>query len=389
MPITIQHGVPASSGLPGLAQTEMQTQLQRELAAMPRGGGGWAPRGGGGGGGGGSSVAAGQWAAYNQSRLMEQEAEIEAQQAEHKAGLEAQGLEEAYTTKQRQEIAQYNNAIQRINSSDDFSEEEKVTARRAIELKLDGIEETIMPADPNKMKFPPNQAQSLNETWKNEDGAIMGYDRSGAPKVITEYAKTTEGIREQRIYEQREKLSEFIMEKAAENIGDTLSGPKYRSKSQIRELRDNLIESLGIEDERSEEVGPTPERGDTIFQQMAELQAADQPVGQVADQTESTGFIDLAEQLGVQPNEKEQSLPGDIGAMFAILRTVDERYTGKDGKIDLSKAPMELIQNLEIIEQRAASWLANEQLDRNRQPIPEKKKFGSMRKKIGSSSGVF
>ncbi|KKK54182.1 hypothetical protein LCGC14_3087300, partial [marine sediment metagenome] len=53
-----------------------------------------------------------------------------------------------------------------------------------------------------------------------------------------------------------------------------------------------------------------------------------------------------------------------------------------------SNAPLDLIQNLEIMEQRAASWLADEQLDRNRKPIPRKKNMKRITDKMFGMSGA-
>ncbi len=387
MPIRIEYGAQVSPGLPAMAQTAMRIRAEAAAAALAarRSGGGGGGRGGG--RGGQTNLAqqkydlAAQQAYYNKEAAS-QKSDDAIQQLEYKANLEAQGLESAYTVQQRQELAQINNSRQKVKLSEDHSDEEKVTMLRALDHREYGIEETIVPADPNKMKFPKDQAQSLQEMWVSESGDLMAYTAKGEPIVRQDFKDTKEGIQAQWDYEDRQETNKFMREIATEEIRDPVTKKlRLRNEKEITQIRANLEASMGTYKEEETLPGETPGRGDTIFQQMAEEQVAEQQ----ATEQQQSGYTGLAEQLGIQPNEKEQNLPGDIGAMFAILRTVDERYTDKNGKIDLSKAPPELIQNLEIMEQRAASWLANEQLNRNRKPIPRKKKLG--RKKVGSFMG--
>ena len=382
MPIRIEYGAQVSPGLPAMAQTAMRIRAEEAARAAARGRGGGGGRSGGGSRGGGSSAAElEQRRAYNASSQSRQDSDEAMQQAGYEQQLKEQGFKYEYTLGQRQEIAQWDNTLQRIDSSDDLNDEEKLIARRQALKKKSGIEKTVLPADPDAMKFPENQAQSLQETWKDEDGNIMAYSAKGEPIVRQDYKDTKPGIQAQWEYEQKQVVDKFMMEIATEEVRDPITKKLgLRNETQIKQIRANLVAAMSEPDEAAKALQQQEliDSSARIFG-MGDQQQQDPAV------EEQAGFIGLAEQLGVQPNEKEQRLPGDIGAMFAILRTVDERYTDEDGKIDFSKAPPELIQNLEIMEQRAASWLASEQLDRNRKPIPKKK--GLKRGKVGGFMG--
>ncbi len=319
-----------------------------------------------------------------QESAREQTSDNAIREAEYTQQLKEQGFDYEYTLGQRQEIAQWDNTLQRIDSSDDLNDEEKLIARRQVLKKKSGIEKTVLPADPDAMKFPENQAQSLQETWKDEDGNIMAYSAKGEPIVRQDYKDTKPGIQAKQEYDRQQEETKWISDLSTKLIDDGEGGKRTM---EPKEIADTIFTAESAKEELERMRVEKQQQQERQQQELIESSARifgmrDQ---QPQQQEDPTGFIGLAEQLGVQPNEKEQRLPGDIGAMFAILRTVDERYTDEDGKINLSQAPPELIQNLEIMEQRAASWLANEQLDRNRKPIPKKK--GLKRSTVGGFMG--
>ncbi len=317
-------------------------------------------------------------------QLQEDEYIREVETNKQKAKQEAEQFDYIYTQKQRQELAQNNDALRRAESSGEFSEKELVKIRRAMLLKNAGVNPTAVPADSNKKKYP--EGRGINDVWTDEDGNMMRRDPDGRPDVIVDRKDTREGQQEQWDHDKQQEERKWISGLSTELVDDGEGGKRPREGEEIAGViftAENAKEEL--DRMRAEKQRQQEQQQQELIESSARIfgMGGQQQPDPVAE--EQAGFIGLAEQLGIQPNEKEQRLPGDVGAMFAILRTVDERYTDKDGKLDLSKAPPELIQNLEIMEQRAASWLAGEQLDRNRKPIPKKKGF--KRSKVGGFMG--
>ena len=382
MPIRIEYGAQVSPGLPAMAQTAMRIRAEAAAAALraQRGSGG-----GGGGRGGQTNLAqqkydlAAQQAYYNK-QAAGQKSDDAIQQAEYEQRLKEQGFNYEYTETARQELAQINNSRQRVKSNEDYNSEEQATILRQLDQKEFGIEKSAVPAAPEK--FP--EGKRVGDTWKSESGGLNTRNPDGREVELTEYKNTPEGIQSQWDYEQKQEINKFMMGIATEEIRDPKTKElRLRNETEIGQIKANLVTAMSEPDE-ADEAAEALQQQELIDSSARIFGMGDQQQQDPAAE-EQAGFIGLAEQLGVQPNEKEQRLPGDVGAMFAILRTVDERYTDEDGKIDFSKAPPELIQNLEIMEQRAASWLASEQLDRNRKPIPKKK--GLKRGKVGGFMG--
>ncbi len=233
MPITIQHGVPASSGLPGLAQTAMQIQAQKEaaaFAAITRGGGGGGSRGGGGGRGGGSSAAElMQREAYNQESARRQEFELEAQQAEYEQRLKEQGFKYEYTETARQELAQINNSRQRVKTNENFSTKEQATMLRELDFKELGIEKSAIPAE--KEKF--SEGKRIGDVWKDEDGNLMRRNADGRPDVLVDYKDTKPGIKAQQDYDRQKAEDKWIADLSTEEIDDGVGGKRFRGPNEV------------------------------------------------------------------------------------------------------------------------------------------------------------
>ncbi len=320
MAIRVQHGVPEAPGLSGLARNAASL-----LAAATRGRGGQT-QGGRGGQGFGTTRGLGPDAreieelrAYNDRIAAEQDADIASQQAREEAKLEARQFDYKFTQRQRQEQAQRNNAIQALNSSEEFSEEEKAIGRRSIEKKYFGIDEpTALPSDPDKVKFP--EGQGAGATWENAYGGVSFRDKDGQERTLLKPVETDKGIRNKQEYEQLDKLNKFIMEKAAENIGDTLSGPKFRSKKQIIELRDNIVASMGAVEEEVD-----PAAAEAIFQQGFDRLLGDQP----QPQSQQQDPIAEAQARGINVTDVDMDLPPEVAVAQATVRDISVAYKGK------------------------------------------------------------
>ena len=333
MPITIQHGVPASAGLSGLAQTAMQIQAQKEaaaLAAAGRGGsGGGGSRGGGsrgGGGGGGSDVAL---RAFYQGKAAEQEFDLRNRQLEYEQSLKEQGFDYEYTARAKQELATFNNSLQMINASNELSEEEKITARRSVELQRAGVEKSVIPADPNKKEYP--EGEGPGDSYIGKDGSYRTRNPGdGREVVLTPYEKTPEGIQAQWDYDQREDRSKWARELLVTEVEKLVDGKMVKERMSAPEVakiyraeRESQIEMDKVDRELQEE----QER--LVQEQEREIQDEQNRMEFMQNRMEEASspdfWIKQAQEAGLQLTQEDVDLGPENGPKRATLRQLHKK----------------------------------------------------------------
>jgi hypothetical protein len=148
-------------------------------------------------------------AAGLQGKLKEQQLDNELTKLQETARLEAEQFEYEFTTKQRQEIAKFNEARQRIGRDPNFSEDERAAATRAIDLQQAGIHPSLMPRDPNKPTFA--EGREPGAAWKDPEitpGATFQtkIGSNGQPEVgLLVRPDQTPEYKEMEIQAEREK----------------------------------------------------------------------------------------------------------------------------------------------------------------------------------------
>ncbi len=324
MPIRVEYGAQVSPGLPAMAQTAMRIRAEAAAAALRAARGSGGGGGGGRGGsrrGGGSSTASGEWAAYNESRLLEQKAEIENQQAEYEQGLKEQGFDYEYTAKAKQEFATFNNSLQMINASNELSEEEKITARRSVELQRAGVEKSVIPAE--KEKFP--EGKRMGDSWENEHGGVSYRDKDGQERLLLKPDETAAGIKAQQDYDRQETEDKWIVDLSTEMVDDGEGGKRTREPNEIAkaifvaESAKEELEKMRAEKQQLQELIESG-AADWVQQSISkgvDIQQMDVDLGPVMGPIQAT-----ARQLINKPNRTPDE-ENDLQALLIRIRNYD------------------------------------------------------------------
>ena len=335
MAINVQHGVPASPGLAGLASTAMRLRAASSAARSRGGGGGGGGRrsGGGRGGGGSSAAELEQRRAYNQESARRQEAEQDLRMEEKKAQLKEQGFDYEFTARQRQRIAQFNNAEQEIDSNPDFSEEEKLSMKRHLDLQRAGMAPKISPVDASQPQFP--KGQDTFQSWENTSGGISTRKANGEEVELTEFAKTERGIERAAQTKQLEERAKWRRELMTEQVsGFSESGrptKEVRSVAEItkfyRDERELEIEMNKIDQELEEKAArdaavPPPFRDDASYQQWLQRNPS---LGRQQGDQESGDWVQAGIAQGLDIRKEDIDLGSELGPLHAELRMLKNK----------------------------------------------------------------
>lgn len=209
-----------------------------------------------------------------QARLKEQQfalpLEMEKLQAEAKAKAENWKFE--YTAKQRQQIAQFNDARQQIQNNPRFSPVEKAAAIRQIDMQQANIKPSMMPADPNQFKWPEGTGPGM--TWQDPgSGSLLSgeMDKDGQPiiKLIQRFDQGPEGMKlkesaaiqkEAIKAEQKrmEKLMDIRLQLATtpiEGSKDAKGNPvtRYRTPEEVNDMMQKI---MGVQPQQQQQQLP-------------------------------------------------------------------------------------------------------------------------------------
>ncbi len=388
MPIRIEYGAQVSPGLPAMAQTAMR--IRAEAAAAARRGGG----GGGGGRGGQTNLAQQKYdlaaqQAYYDKQASGQKSDNVIRETEYKARLEAQGLDLIYTQQQRQELARINNSRQQVKSSDIYSPEEQATMLRELDFKEFGIEETVVPADRNKLKLPENQAQSLNGTWEDQLGNTWAYDRSGSAVLRQEFKDTQEGVEQKAAIDRKGELQKLIIEYSTTKIRnagtdkiDFPSEPSIDKYIEKATYAANVIEAGGVKEYKAQRKAEADaakaekEEQDNLRRQESQfriMQEAGEPTDAVGQGglAAPEGYANIASRIGVSASEAQIKAYGnEDGTVIALADKITKKYIEKDGTLDEQRIMSELgISSAELIAEATA--IAKGRREKDRQPTSQ------------------
>ena len=239
------------------------------------------------------------------SQLREQEFDRSLQRMQEDARIQANQWEYQYTAQQRQEIARFNNARQAINSSDQWSPDEKAAALKMIDLQQSHIKPAMMPRDPSKPIYP--DGKGIGETWADQQGSIVSRDKDGQIKLIQRYDQGPEATKlklqaeaEKKKFEAQEKreqkLLELRLKLATEDVVET--GPDGTPKRRAR----------------------SPDEINAIIQTV---------MG--GAQQQQTPWWENAGSKELKVMESDKQLPPQVGYAQSYVRTMNSRYGGLQG----------------------------------------------------------
>ncbi|KKM81789.1 hypothetical protein LCGC14_1326300, partial [marine sediment metagenome] len=97
-----------------------------------------------------------------------------------------------YTTKQRQQMSQWTNALNDLKSNPDLSPSMRESMAFQLEQQIAGIEKTVKLADANKPQY--LEGQGERESWQAEDGSVVYRDKDGSVRLLLKPNETAEGI---------------------------------------------------------------------------------------------------------------------------------------------------------------------------------------------------
>lgn len=329
MAIRVQHGVPASPGLAGLAQAQMRIDASRGQSLLQSQGARPAPSRGGGGGGGGSSGFNADLRAFHESNLLEQRQAGELEQLREREALQEQQFDYQYTARQRQKIAQWNNAEQEIMSSQEFSENEKSAALRHIQLQRANMAPQATPIDPNAPQFEPGKEPGKN--WVGDDGGVYTTTQAGEPKLMQRYEQTREGIAHAAEIKQRETYDKWIYDLSTEMVTKNEGGVETKTTRNAEEVAEivlaqerakELIEKRRAEKQRQRELQDSGE-SERIYQE-----GFDRLMGGGNE----NAWVDEFTKAGIEVREEDAALGSTLGPAQAELRALKSKgnLTGED-----------------------------------------------------------
>ena len=235
-------------------------------------------------------------AAGLQEKIQEQQFDNELEKMQEGARIQASQFEYKYSAEQKREFAKYNNDMRAIEKTDLLSPEEKNIAKRKRQLDFFGGVggPDVVPADPNKPKYPEGVGPGILTTQKN--GSITTIDKDGIQKIILrpdqtmEYMERQEEIKQAQDKRDRQEalaketraarlklLSERVTETDPAS-GAEIEVPRYRGPGVERLLREaGMLPSEEPTDEQLEQ--ELQERVNIIKQAKVFLEEVEEKYG--------------------------------------------------------------------------------------------------------------
>lgn len=125
------------------------------------------------------------------------------QEAAAQNAQQAQGLwDYQYSSKQRRQIEQLNQARQTVADSPHLSDPQKQEALRQIDLRQAGIQPQAIPRDPNKQQYP--EGQDVGQQWRDEaTGALLTRDPDGKERLLVRPDQTMDYLLQKQTADQQ------------------------------------------------------------------------------------------------------------------------------------------------------------------------------------------
>lgn len=98
-----------------------------------------------------------------------------------KAAAEPAEWEARYTARDKADIARITNGVKQAKASGQWTQQELMELERVAQMRVAGIEKTLMPRDMSKPQYDPQESK-VDET----SGALMGFDRAGNRRVLVQ-----------------------------------------------------------------------------------------------------------------------------------------------------------------------------------------------------------
>lgn len=199
-----------------------------------------------------------------QMRLREQKFALPVQEEQMRLQnkMQAEGWELKYSTAVRAQVAQWNEALQRLNRDSNISPQEKEAMRQAIMQQMYGAEKTWTPPDPNKPRAP--EGHEFGVPFMDDDGAtyqyIIGSNGQVELKLMQRYDQGPEAkkMEMQRAWEEaRGKLRIELMREEIE-IREDGAGTERKRRRENWEIQE-LLNAAGYSSANAPLLGGAPQ----------------------------------------------------------------------------------------------------------------------------------
>lgn len=282
-------------------------------------------------------------AAGLQDKIQEQQFDREMAKMQEAARMQANQFEYQFSVKDRQEIAKFNDARQRISRNPNFSLDEKAAAMRAIDLQQGGISPSLIPRDPNKPTY--QKGRAPGEEFQDQGGNWHMVQPDGTTKMTLRRDQGPEAARE--LYEAEQKKAEIELRIKRED-----SRRSFIEKMMAQQVP--VVEEpteggfLGYGAKEGGETGGTRFRtyqeavglADQVYGPGQQGRGT-QPVTNEQLEQELQGRVDARKQRQIStPQEAtsfiqrvERKYKGDVsGIPIDVLKMLGEAYAVRDGR---------------------------------------------------------
>jgi len=250
---------------------------------------------------------------------------IELERKREEAKIQAGDWEAQYTAKQKAEIAQTQNGVERARKSGLFDEREMLEVERAAVMKIAGIDKQLLPKSAQQRQEEAWAAdkKGIGMEWLDEWGNVKTREADGTIKTQVTFDKTQPG-QEAKLQREREK---DLAESRFKLIDATEKSDLGEPKRKYRDIEiQKILESM-YPWHRDQNIQREAQERQAAMEQIVEQQ-------QVIAQQEQEALQDWpirAKKSGIDVKEVDLDLPPQIGMAQAYIRTMNDRYGGFDG----------------------------------------------------------
>jgi len=261
------------------------------------------------------------------------DAELEQKQKEATGEWEAR-----YTGRQRAEIARLNEGKQLIIRSPNFSEAEKVSASKMIDMQIAGISPSSIPKDEQQKQMDAWAAEGkgIGQEWVDEWGNVKTREADGTIKTQVPFEKTRDGIQVKLQAEREKYLGEQRLKLLSETIESTDLAGRTTKSLRYTPVKVEAMLERAFPEYREQQIRKDMER------------VAAQQVQQEVAQEAAGPWWQQAQQQGLDVQQQDLDLPEEVAQAQAFIRTVNQRYPGgvPGGMKDLGFAYRQAVQVL-------------------------------------------
>lgn len=259
--------------------------------------------------------------------LKEMEFDNELKLTQEKAKAKAMQWDYNFTPKQRQEMSRIQTSIQEVQSSDQYTPQEKQYIVNGLTQKLSSFQPSVIPSrgpkspdwfDPRGTSTDP--ATGLRYTPENRNGQVV-------PKIAPNYAQP------QYLQHQLEMKQMSLESKNAseweKRRWEYVNAPVIEGDKERAPTRDEVWNRMADFRELQQGVTGRPE---------SQVQTQQPKIPSQPQEPQQPNWWSQAEQQGIKITDSEKKLPQQVGQASAFYRVLAKDY-GDGKKVDYAKLP--------------------------------------------------